>query len=581
MARLGFMRARRRRAGAATAAVCLAVGTWSAAQAEVRGSMVEGEPLAVSEVGGYLAARHARVLRDYPAAADFLGGALTIAPDDLELQRRAVDALLLDGRIEDAADVARRLVEGGGESAQASLTLAVTAVAAGDIEDVDARIDGLRDSAVNRILKPLIRMWAYFGAGRIDDARAAASELKENEALATVYHVQSALLEEAAGERDRALELYAGALDSQGGSNPRLVQLAGEFYERAGRVDEAIALYREHLQTGRRSAVIESDLARAEGGGAPPKGITTASEGLAEALFWMAAAVSRRNDPETALMFARLGLALKPDLPVLQVLAAQLLQSVGRLESANAIYAELDRASPLATEVQLDVANNLERLDRFDEAREVLQALALEQPDDPQALVALGDMMRTRERFHEAVEAYDAAFERIPELEPRHWRLLYARGIALERAKKWERAEADFLKSLEFEPDQPFVLNYLGYSWIDQGRNLDRALEMVERAVDQRPRDGYIVDSLGWAHYKLGNYEEAVRKLERAVELRPQDPVINDHLGDAYWKVGRLREARFQWEAAKQFDPDPEVLATIKEKLERGLVEETAEAPSE
>jgi len=148
---------------------------------------------------------------------------------------------------------------------------------------------------------------------------------------------------------------------------------------------------------------------------------------------------------------------------------------------------------------------------------------------------------------------------------------LYARGISLEQTKQWPRAEADFLKALEFRPDQPYVLNYLGYSWVDQGLNLDKARGMIKKAVSLRPNDGYIVDSLGWAHYRLGEYADAVRELERAAELRPEDPVINDHLGDAYWRVGRQTEARFQWLRALGLEPKPGLAAILKEKIKSGL----------
>ena len=188
-------------------------------------------------------------------------------------------------------------------------------------------------------------------------------------------------------------------------------------------------------------------------------------------------------------------------------------------------------------------------------------------------MTTLGDVYRRSERWAEAVTAYDDAIERIGELEAKQWQILYTRGIVLERAKQWDRAEKDFLQALEFETDHPLVLNYLGYSWIDQGVHLDRALEMIKTAVAKRPHDGYIADSLGWGFYKLGRYEEAVPELERAVELRPEDPVINDHLGDAYWKVGRRLEATFQWNHALDMDPEPDLKVVIEEKLKNGLVD--------
>ncbi|MDD9876982.1 MAG: tetratricopeptide repeat protein, partial [Magnetovibrio sp.] len=183
----------------------------------------------------------------------------------------------------------------------------------------------------------------------------------------------------------------------------------------------------------------------------------------------------------------------------------------------------------------------------------------------------LGDLLRRHERWPEAIDAYAAAIERVGTLSKRNWRLLYSRGIALERAKRWPEAEKDFLKALEFEPDQPYVLNYLGYSWVDRGVHLERALEMIHNAVRRRPNDGYIIDSLGWVYYRLGNYPKAVLELERAVQIRPEDPVINDHLGDAYWRVGRELEARFQWQRSLSLDPDEKVEAEVLKKLKSGL----------
>jgi len=159
-----------------------------------------------------------------------------------------------------------------------------------------------------------------------------------------------------------------------------------------------------------------------------------------------------------------------------------------------------------------------------------------------------------------------------------NWPLFYDRGIALDRAHNWPRAEADFLKALELSPNQPYVLNYLGYSWVDQGVNLDEAMNMIRRAVEQRPDDGYIVDSLGWAYYRIGNFDEAVKNLERAVDLKPEDPTINEHLGDAYWRVGRKLEAGFQWAHARDLKPDPEDLPKIEAKIRDGLVDDAPPA---
>ena len=190
--------------------------------------------------------------------------------------------------------------------------------------------------------------------------------------------------------------------------------------------------------------------------------------------------------------------------------------------------------------------------------------------------MALGNIQRARKQYAECAASYAKGIATIANPEKANWLIYYFRGICHERTKKWADAEADLKKSLELFPDQPHVLNYLGYSWVDQGANLDEGMKMIRRAVEQRPDDGYIVDSLGWAHYRLGNFEEATKHLERAVELKPEDPTINDHLGDCYWKIGRTLEAQFQWAHARDLKPDPDELKKIEEKLRVGLVEETA-----
>jgi Flp pilus assembly protein TadD len=210
-------------------------------------------------------------------------------------------------------------------------------------------------------------------------------------------------------------------------------------------------------------------------------------------------------------------------------------------------------------------------MERTDEAIAIVREIASARPDDPVPVSAIGDFLRATERYREAIPEYDEAIRRAGELKPNHWRLFYTRGIVLEREKQFKKAEADFLKALELQPDQPFVLNYLGYSWIEQGLHLERAQDMIRKAVSLRPNDGYIIDSLGWVYYQLGKYDDAVAELERAIEYRPEDPVINDHLGDAYWQVGRREEARFQWLHSLSLNPEPDVEKAVREKLKTGL----------
>ena len=241
------------------------------------------------------------------------------------------------------------------------------------------------------------------------------------------------------------------------------------------------------------------------------------------------------------------------------------------MEAAVDAYRSIPAGSDYAWAAQLRAASGLADLDRQDEAIAALNAMADERPGRIDAASALGDAFRMDERYEEAAAAYDMAIGRLAIVEDRHWRLFYVRGIAFERLGEWPKAEADFLRALELEPDQPLVLNYLGYTWVEQGRNLDEARTMIEKAIELRPDDGYIVDSLGWVAYRLGDFEEAVYQLELAVELVPGDPIINDHLGDAYWQVGRLNEARFQWRRVLTLEPEDELADQIRRKLADGL----------
>ena len=271
------------------------------------------------------------------------------------------------------------------------------------------------------------------------------------------------------------------------------------------------------------------------------------------------------------MVLGRLALYLKPQFPAMQILLGDTLETTNQLEPALGIYLSIKRNSSFSWPARLRIGSVFNRLERTEDAVTHLSRMADDRKTDPAPLISLGDILRGHERFKEAAKAYGLALSRIKNLEPRHWTLLYARGIAFERSKQWPRAEADFLSALKFKPEQPYVLNYLGYSWIEKGLYLDRAQGMIDKAAKLRPNDGYIIDSLGWVHYRLGRFEAASRELERAVELRPEDPIINDHLGDAYWRVGRKREAAFQWNRSLTLNPEKELISKINRKLKNGL----------
>jgi tetratricopeptide (TPR) repeat protein len=248
---------------------------------------------------------------------------------------------------------------------------------------------------------------------------------------------------------------------------------------------------------------------------------------------------------------------------------------VKKPQMAIKVYERVPASSPLKRNAQIQLATDLDSADRGDEAIKILKEVISADSKDLEAIMALGNIERGRKKFADCAVTYSKGIDSLPSNNDKANSVYYYyRGICEERSKQWPKAEADMRKALALQPEQPHVLNYLGYSWIDQGTNLDEGMKMIKRAVDQRPDDGYIVDSLGWAYFRIGNYEESVKNLERAIDLKPEDPTINDHLGDSYWRVGRKLEAKFQWAHARDLKPEPEELPKIEAKIENGLPDE-------
>ncbi len=528
--------------------------------------------------GNYLAGRHAQAQRDLSTAADFLGAALKQTPDAPGLLRRTFILLTVEGRIPEAEALARRLVEANPKMTIAHLVLVATDIKLGRFAAARKRLGKMPEKSIGAFAAPVLRAWSLMGMKKSKAAlKLLAAEPKEK-AAKVLHLMHQALINEMLGRNDLAEKHYLAVNKDQKGRSLRVVQLLGELYERTARPEKARALYENYLKDKPGSQLLDVALKRLKAGRPPALKVFSVSAGAAEAFFGIASSLRRQNAQETALALGRLALYLKPNFPVMQILMGDILETANRLEPALEVYSSINPTSAFSWPARLRVTSLLNRLDRTDEAVGHLNRMAKDQADDPGPLISLGDILRGHERFEEAVVAYDQAFKRIPTLEERHWSLLYTRAIALERSKQWPRAEADFLSALKFKPEQPYVLNYLGYSWIDQGIYLDRAQKMIEKAASLRPNDGFIIDSLGWGHYRLGNFEKAVPELERAVELRPQDPIINDHLGDAYWRVGRRREAAFQWKRSLSLDPEEDLVTKINRKLRVGLGADTETA---
>jgi tetratricopeptide (TPR) repeat protein len=521
--------------------------------------------------GEYLAGRQAQHRRDFTNAAQFYERALAADPASPELMSRTFLMQVFAGNFERAASLARRELRRDPSDAVAHLVMVIDRMRAGDPAGATKAAAALPSDGVHRFIAPFALAWSRAAAGDLAGAETALQGLDKFNGFEPLKVFQLGLLYDHAGKPDKARQFYEKAAGTNDQLNWRVTDVVANFEERQGRGEQARALYDRFLrQNGTSDLATAVAALRAAGPAKPP--VASPSEGLAAALFDLASVLNQPETIDLALLYNRAALALRPQFPLAQLLLSDILSAQKKPEESLAVLREIPKDSPYYWSAQLRAAVNLDTLERTDEAAAQLKAMAAENPNSIGSLITLGDILRSRKRFAEAVEAYDEAIRRNEAAGlPEKWTLFYDRGAALERSGQWERAEADLLKALELNPDQPMVLNYLGYSWIDRGEHLERGMKMIEKAVELRPNDGYIIDSLGWAHYRMGDYEAAVEKLEKAVELVPEDPTINDHLGDAYWRTGRLTEARYQWRRALQFGPQENEIKPIEAKIEHGL----------
>lgn len=557
----------------AIAALALVVAAACAPRSTTAEATAPDAPMSTSPLGQYLAGIHAERMKDFGNAANFLEQALQADPDNPALLLETYLLMVSEGRIDEAVPLAERVVAYDPTSPHAWLTLAVYAVHEGDFDAANNYISNLPTEGVNRVVVPLVGAWIALEAVGLEEAITRLGTLQTLGGAEPLRRMHLGLMHEIVGDNEEARTIYDELAANPAELSLREVQIIGNFRQRQGDEAGARLLYDAYLDNTGADLALEPSYAALEEGTSVDPVIASATDGIAESLFDIAFLLQRQQAVDTSLVLTRKAIYLKPDFSVAQIFLADTLAGDNRYEAAIDAYYKVPAGSGFGWQARLEAARTLDFIDRTDEAIAALKEMIDERPERSDAAQLLGTIFRGRERFEEAIPYYNIAVERIGEPTVADWPLLYFRGIVLERTKQWELAEADFLKALELEPEQPYVMNYLAYSWIEFGQNYDEALDMLIRAVELRPEDGYIVDSLGWVYYRLGDYQNAVVQLERAVELTPLDPTINDHLGDAYWRVGRYAEARFQWRRALSFNPDEELRPLIEGKLERGLLE--------
>lgn len=535
-----------------------------------------GAPAMASDgdIGSYLAGRQARFDHDFEAAAQYFTRALTQDPSNPQILESAVVAHLSLGQLDKALPIARKIEAEELRSQVAQIVLMVDEIAREDHDAVLTRIEEAR--GIGMLADGLIAGWVLRGKGDMEAALAQFDTVSEERGLRSFAMYHKALALASVGDFETADGILSGQTSGPMQQTRPSTIAHAEVLSQLGRNDDAVTMLNE-VFSGSLDLELIGIAERLEAGETLPfTRVRGAKDGAAEVFFTIGQALSQDSTDDYMLVYARSAMHLNPDHVEATLMTAELLEALERYELANDVYKRVPMDHPSFHIAEMGRAESLRRAGRTEAAVEVLESLAKSYPDLPTIHVAAGDMHRFLEEYADAVAAYDRAIALYEEMGTPHWFAYYTRAISNERQGNWELAEPDFRRALELNPEQPQVLNYLGYSLVEEQIKLDEALDMIERAVAAQPDSGYIVDSLGWVLYRLGRYEEAVIHMERAVELEPVDPVINDHLGDVLWAVGRYTEARFQWKRALSFidddTPTPDIdPARIRRKLEVGL----------
>ncbi len=520
--------------------------------------------------GSYLAARSADLARDVNAAAGFYGNALNSDPGNPALIERLLLLDLTTDRMDDAFQLAPRMIAIDNTNPSARIALALQAIKAHRLKDAHDVLGPVNAGGLAVLTAGLLDAWIDFGDGQTDKALARIDALKGPDWYTIFKYYHTALILDAAGRTDAAVAAATSAYKIDP-TALRVVDGYARILARAGKSDEAIRALTDFAGKDPLHPVVRDLFDEIRSGKPLKPAVSTMEQGAAEALYGLGSAIGTDEGPELPASYLRLALYLDR-LDYLPTMAlGDVFQIVHRCDEAIAIYQTVPHSITLRRNADLQIGNCLAATDKPDEAATYVKRVLDANPKDIEAANELGNIYRNSDRFALAASAYSAGIAAIGTPIQADWRSFYYRGVAFERAKEWPKAEADFNKALTLNPDQPQVLNYLGYSWVDRGEHLDKALAMIKKAVDLSPNDGYIVDSLGWAYHKLGRDEEAVKALEAATLLKPEDATINDHLGDAYWKVGRKLEALFQWAHARDLGPEKGEMPKIIAKLAGGL----------
>jgi tetratricopeptide (TPR) repeat protein len=521
-------------------------------------------------LGSYLSGRVARGSHDTAAAADFYSKALAGDPENELILEQTFLLETASADWDRAIELAKILVKVEPSHRIAQLLLGLDAFKHGDYKIAEEHFSSGRQGPIADLTSTLARAWVQEAAGKHREAFATLDGLSNADWAQYYQRYHRALIADVAGRHQLARQAYTQAFKR----NPTTLRVADAFARHAINSNDrelAAQTIKTHIAKAALHPLSEALLEQIESGENPALIVANANAGLAEVFYGIGDALAGEGGLDMGIIFLQFALYLEPDFTLAHIALAEAYDAAKKYDAEIAAFDRIPEDSPLWMNIQIQKGFALNALERVDESQALLEALIAQYPENIRPLDALGNILRTHERYEEALKYYSRAVDLIDEPAKNNWALFYSRGVTNERLKDWPAAEADFKQALELAPDESLVLNYLGYSWVDQGLNLDQAMDYIRKAVKLKPDDGYYVDSLGWAYYRLGNMPEAVEQLERAVELRPDDPIINDHLGDAYWRIGRTLEAKYQWEQSLSLKPENDQIILLKEKIVTGL----------
>lgn len=532
-----------------------------------------GTPLHAEEKldsGAYLAARIAESENDFRAAATWYAKAIIADATNPQLLDGAILAEIGIGDLTAAARAASLRQGLGGDASQ----LAEVALIADEAkrEDFAAIIAGAGNGRdIGDLANALVVAWAKVGAGKMSEALEDFDALTRNKGYEAFGYYHKALALASVGDFEGADEILSGKAAGPITVMRRGVFAHAQILSQLERNADAVALLDRSFGTAP-DPIVDAVRRRLQAGEPIPfDTVASARDGIAEVFYSISTALNGEADPVYTLLHLRVAGYLRPDHSDALLLTADVLEELGQHDLAAETYAGFPPDDPSYVTAEIGRAGALRSLGKADAAIEALQTLARSHGDLLGVQFALGDLLRSEERFDEAEIAYSAAIDLATAAKIENWVLYFYRGICHEQSKDWAPAEADFRRALDLNPTQPQVLNYLGYGLVDRGEKLDEALGMIEKAVAADPEQGYIIDSLAWAYFKLGRYADALKPMEKASLLEPVDPIVTDHLGDVYWMNDRKLEAQFQWRRALSFEPAEKDKTRILRKLEVGL----------